>query len=232
VPCSNQLSYLSVGARILREEARIRNPLNFLALSLTWKCGACGRCNRISTREHGGAGEGPAKLPRGHRGFKDSDAIHRFFGSDGSGQQVHQESRAANGVDVNADDARRQLLANGWSLQSLHVWGRAGGRCEYCARDLLACEDAHFFGSEIDHIVPDGTEGEYWDNLALACKVCNRVRRNRRFTDSEVVLTRAEKISRAAGYIADIRGRNRIRLKDSREWLGVVANFTPQSPTS
>lgn len=118
---------------------------------------------------------------------------------------------------MNIDEARTLLLANGWSEQSLHIWIRAQGRCEYCLRSLLEFEDDHFFGYEYDHIVPDGSDGEQWANRALACKSCNRIKH--RFADPTPGLTRAEKIARAGAYIAEIRLRNRIRLEQSREWL-------------
>jgi hypothetical protein len=38
------------------------------------------------------------------------------------------------------------LLREGWSDQSIRIWLRARGFCEYCHRDLLAGSDDYFLG--------------------------------------------------------------------------------------
>ena len=108
-------------------------------------------------------------------------------------------------------------LANGWSSQSVAVWLRADGRCEYCNRDLLGCEDAHFHGSHIDHIVPK--HGDNLENLALSCTACNYMKRNRAFNVEKPAMTRAELITAAREHIQGVRDRNRDRLKQSVQWL-------------
>ena len=51
------------------------------------------------------------------------------------------------------------------------VFGRAGGKCEYC----LLPQSASAFPHEPDHIVPLQHDGQTTaDNLALACPYCNR----------------------------------------------------------
>ena len=51
------------------------------------------------------------------------------------------------------------------------VFGRAGGKCEYC----LLSQSASAFPHEPDHIVPLQHDGQTTaDNLALACLRCNR----------------------------------------------------------
>jgi 5-methylcytosine-specific restriction endonuclease McrA len=116
-------------------------------------------------------------------------------------------------------DAVDQLLRNGWSQQSVRVWLRAQGYCEYCKCDLLSSADSHFFGSELDHIVPDGTDGTGWSNLALSCKPCNYLKRRTRFDDGEVHVPREQLIARASEYIRHKRERNEARLERSVELL-------------
>ncbi|HJZ89304.1 MAG TPA: HNH endonuclease [Gemmataceae bacterium] len=51
------------------------------------------------------------------------------------------------------------------------VWGRAGGRCEYCR---LHQTDADFLSFHVEHVIArqhGGSDGD--DNLCLACCECN-----------------------------------------------------------
>jgi hypothetical protein len=51
------------------------------------------------------------------------------------------------------------------------VWQRAGGRCEYC----LIHEEDSSFSHEVDHVISRQHGGATeFDNLALACLLCNR----------------------------------------------------------
>ena len=122
-------------------------------------------------------------------------------------------------MSLTREEAISQLCKSGWSEESINIWIRAGGRCEYCGRDLLACEDAHFHGQHLDHIVPDGGDG--FENRALACAACNRIKRAERFERQGVSLSRQERIAAAAKYIALVRQNNRERLARSLDWLRI-----------
>src|SRR5436305_462024 len=50
------------------------------------------------------------------------------------------------------------------------VWGRAGGRCEYCLMPQALVQPTH----EVDHIIAVSHDGlTVLNNLALACFPCN-----------------------------------------------------------
>tara|TARA_R110001583_G_scaffold194280_1_gene364852 strand:- start:1237 stop:1611 length:375 start_codon:yes stop_codon:yes gene_type:complete len=67
------------------------------------------------------------------------------------------------------------------SLVSTGQWGendvvlgiRAGFKCEYCDKDLLASVD-NYKGWQKDHIIPTSKGGaDINDNIAISCKTCN-----------------------------------------------------------
>jgi len=65
---------------------------------------------------------------------------------------------------------RRELR---WGPVNTDAGLRAGFKCEYCGKELLASVRA-YYGWEIDHIVPGA--GDDLDNIALACRTCNHVK--------------------------------------------------------
>jgi 5-methylcytosine-specific restriction endonuclease McrA len=82
-------------------------------------------------------------------------------------------------------DTTRHAVVNelvtkwGWSAETLAIWERAGFRCEYCGTDLLRSVDDYFFNAQLDHIVPESRGGKTEpENLALACKTCNFLKRD------------------------------------------------------
>jgi len=108
----------------------------------------------------------------------------------------------------------QELVAQKWHPRTIDVWVRAQGRCEYCGKSLVESPDEYFFGSHVDHIIPNA--GDTLDNLALACKACNFIKRHRRFSEDAAVANatwqRSEVIEKASQYIAQIRERDRGRL--------------------
>ena len=68
-----------------------------------------------------------------------------------------------------------------WSIYDDKAWGaewaevceRAGYKCEYCDKDMLASLD-NYLSMEKDHIIPKSAQGrEIVDNYALSCSTCN-----------------------------------------------------------
>ena len=53
------------------------------------------------------------------------------------------------------------------------VCERAGYKCEYCGKDMLASLD-DYLSKQVDHIIPRAAGGcDTVDNYALSCSVCN-----------------------------------------------------------
>ena len=60
---------------------------------------------------------------------------------------------------------------------SPEIGERAGYKCEYCDKDLLASVDDYAFSWQCDHIIPRAAAGEdTLENFALSCAVCNRIK--------------------------------------------------------
>ena len=108
----------------------------------------------------------------------------------------------------------QKLVAQKWLPRTIDVWVRAKCRCEYCGKSLVESPDEYFLGSHVDHIIPDA--GDNLDNLALACKACNLIKRRRRFSEDDTVANatgqRSKVIEKASQYIAQIKERNQGRL--------------------
>ena len=66
----------------------------------------------------------------------------------------------------------------GFSDVSFEVAKRANFKCEYCGLNIL--ESVYTYELfQIDHIMPVSHGGsDTIDNYALACKLCNRIKRN------------------------------------------------------
>ena len=110
------------------------------------------------------------------------------------------------------ENARNELLRkHKWVGSTLDVWLLANGRCEYCKTDLLASSDLYFRGGHIDHIIPDG--GDDLENLALACAVCNLLKRRFDPRTEAADITRDALIQAATDYISTLRRRDAGRLE-------------------
>ena len=69
------------------------------------------------------------------------------------------------------DQLREEELMGGPSPE---IGERAGYKCEYCDKDLLASVDDYAFSWQCDHIIPRAAGGEdTLENFALSCAVCN-----------------------------------------------------------
>jgi hypothetical protein len=112
----------------------------------------------------------------------------------------------------------RAALGKDWHMKTLDVWHRAGYKCEYCAKSLIDNSDDYYYHSQIDHIVPGA--GDDIENLALACKACNQLKRNYNFAQDDP--QRASIIARAALYIREKRDFNRMRLEEDLKLLRML----------
>ena len=111
-----------------------------------------------------------------------------------------------------------ELVSLGWSRPTLAVWLRAKCKCEYCDCDLLASDGEYLYGSHVDHVVPG--LGDALENLALACKACNFIKRDKDFRDGSQTSGRNEIVGRARAFIGARRSDNRIRLDRVKDLLG------------
>jgi 5-methylcytosine-specific restriction endonuclease McrA len=66
------------------------------------------------------------------------------------------------------------LVSTGkWGEDDVKVGIRAGFKCEYCDKDLLASVD-NYKEWQKDHMIPTSKGGEdINENIALSCKTCN-----------------------------------------------------------
>jgi hypothetical protein len=65
-----------------------------------------------------------------------------------------------------------------WSPEQIELGVRAGFKCEYCGRDLLASVD-DYDAWQVDHVFPASRRGpEDPENKAVSCKTCNFMKRN------------------------------------------------------
>jgi 5-methylcytosine-specific restriction endonuclease McrA len=118
--------------------------------------------------------------------------------------------------DARAEEARAELLLprGDWSPDTLKVWLRAKGFCEYCGKDLQRTSDDFYHGYNVDHVFPASLHGASDpDNYALACRACNLIKRNVDFTNGESDVSRETLIQRAQEYIRAERERNDGRMK-------------------
>lgn len=71
---------------------------------------------------------------------------------------------------------------------------RAGGRCEYCGRDLLRDRQGYASGA-LDHLLPKSTPDINPDqpqNWVLSCSLCNSVKRDHNVLPEARLLLEAE----------------------------------------
>ncbi len=67
------------------------------------------------------------------------------------------------------DQLGREGLAHAWTTE---VCERAGYKCEYCDKDMLASMD-NFLSWKLDHIIPEAAGGDRTlENMALSCREC------------------------------------------------------------
>jgi hypothetical protein len=123
-------------------------------------------------------------------------------------------------------EIRRRLRVAGWDPVTLEVWRRAGYKCEYCGKNFIESPDDYYFGAHVDHIVPSAGDDSL--NLALACRACNFIKRDKRFLVEGETLPaseiegRALILSLATAYIASVRTENEKRLATDLQLLSML----------
>ena len=78
------------------------------------------------------------------------------------------------------DEKIGSLVQCGWHKHTATAFARAGGRCEYCGRDLLHDRLGYAVG-EMDHLLPRAQHPQLVDcpdNWILSCRLCNSVKRD------------------------------------------------------
>lgn len=119
---------------------------------------------------------------------------------------------------MSPEDARQELTSrrHGFAAETLDIWLRADGRCEYCGVDVTSSGSLYFHGYHLDHIDPDGGEG--LENKALACVVCNIRKRSYKPQGG----TRDDRVRDAGQYIRALRERDAGRLAEA---LPLLADY-------
>ena len=115
-----------------------------------------------------------------------------------------------------AKEALAQLLLprGDWSPDTLDVWLRAKGFCEYCGKDLQRLSDDFYHGYNIDHVLPVSHGGHSGvDNYALSCRACNLIKRDYVSQSSQTNMSREERIQGAREHIQSKRDENERRMK-------------------
>lgn len=117
------------------------------------------------------------------------------------------------------DEVVQAMVDLGWSKVQARLGVRAGFRCEYCGRNLLASiED--YDSWQKDHVVPISKGGaeEDFENLALACKTCNFMKLDH-MPNGE---TREQKIDNARRRVMTLRAR---KHREIAEVLEIVSQL-------
>ena len=123
-------------------------------------------------------------------------------------------------------EIKKALEQNGWSLETLRIWRRAGYRCEYCGKDMRSHSDLFYRYSHLDHINPKRVDRDHFDNLALACAACNYIKRATFNWDPH--LPREQMIIAVKGYIDEKRKDKEVRLAKDREHLIELDKLDPR----
>lgn len=117
------------------------------------------------------------------------------------------------------DQLRREGLAGGWAPE---VGERAGYKCEYCDKDMLASLD-DYISWQHDHIIPRNAGGEdTLENLALSCQPCNQTKAT--WNPEDVAgrdASREELIQAVRQYMREILSdwtKNLLRFRETVGW--------------
>jgi hypothetical protein len=109
----------------------------------------------------------------------------------------------------------KRLCELGWGERDLTLGERAGFKCEYCDRDLLASVDAYKLW-QIDHIVPTHAGGTNdLDNFAVCCLICNCKLKLRWDPRTEAASSsRGDLLIATRDYVERVAKNNALRLEE------------------
>ena len=129
-------------------------------------------------------------------------------------------------MDRDAVIARLRELPH-WGSPGIECGIRAGFRCEYCDRDLLASLNDYKAWAQ-DHIVPGG--GDALDNMAVACHPCNSLYKGKWDPRGEAghTASREELIAVTRRFIGEERRKEQIVLAEVRALVGWPAVADPR----
>ena len=119
----------------------------------------------------------------------------------------------------------------GWSVEAAFLGLRASFCCEYCDRPLLrSVEDYDTWQN--DHVLPTSRGGseDYVTNKALACKLCNFLKRHTLLDVPVEGLDRAQLVIRYRAMIQERRRRKDEEFAKVREAFGELG-LTPKGLT-
>ena len=107
------------------------------------------------------------------------------------------------------EDLANYLRARGWGGNSIPLGIKQDFRCVYCGRDLLQSIAAYDCWT-VDHIDPTvrGPERDAQENTAVACKLCNFIKRAYNPKGD----TKAERLDSAKGRVTEGRQRKQAVL--------------------
>src|ERR1041384_4430122 len=115
-------------------------------------------------------------------------------------------------VDATIEELAARLQPLGWSLEAVQLGVRANFCCEYCDTDLLSTV-VNYDSWQRDHVVAVARLGrDHIDNLAVACKFCNFLKRHTRTTDVFDVSNRQDAVNATRKLIHERRAIKQRRL--------------------
>jgi len=133
---------------------------------------------------------------------------------------MNDNSRGQEGDEAAQEKGISKLVSeHGWDDKSVRLGIRAHFRCEYCGRYLLRSVD-DYDAWQIDHIAPksgDVDVDDDCDNLAIACKTCNFMKRDWKPDPSALSTgSREEKIQVIGAHVLELRKKKEVRLQQIR----------------
>lgn len=122
---------------------------------------------------------------------------------------------------MQSDKKEKNSLQN-WSDSTLRLAINTEFKCEYCKSDFFASVES-YYAFEVEHIVPRGRGPEIDEapeNLTVACRTCNRLKRRwdpRSKVKEGDLATREQLIDAAREYVLKQREEKFTRIKEEQD---------------
>jgi hypothetical protein len=132
------------------------------------------------------------------------------------------------------EEKKEKNALQNWSDSTLRLAINTGFECEYCRSGFFASIE-NYYAFEVEHIVPRGRGPEIDEapeNLTVACRTCNRLKR-RWDPRSKVgeLATREQLIKAAREYVIKQRQEKSARIKEEQdEALRILARKRAVKP--